>query len=241
MGKHRLICLLMALALAASIRGGRGGEAESVAADSGVRLPAGEKYVALTFDDGPKVGTTDVLLDGLAERRASATFFLIGRQIPGNEALVERMAAEGHQIGNHTWNHARLEGASETVIAQEVGQTDQLLQDLLGPGEYWVRPPYGGVDDTVRATVTVPMVKWCVDPRDWESQNADQVVQAVLETVEPNSILLLHDIYPSSVEAALRLVDLLRQQGYQFVTVRELLALNGITPEAGVLYRSGWA
>ena len=241
MGKHRLICLLMALALAASIRGGRGGEAESVAAGSGVQLPAGEKYVALTFDDGPKAGTTDVLLDGLVERRASATFFLIGRQIPGNEALVERMAAEGHQIGNHTWNHARLEGASETVIAQEVGQTDQLLQDLLGTGEYWVRPPYGGVDDTVRATVEVPMVKWCVDPRDWESQDADQVVQAVLETVEPNSILLLHDIYPSSVEAALRLVDLLRQQGYQFVTVRELLALNGITPEAGVLYRSGWA
>ena len=241
MGKHRLICLLMALVLAASIRGGRGGEAESVAAGSGVQLPAGEKYVALTFDDGPKAGTTDVLLDGLSERRASATFFLIGRQIPGNEALVERMAAEGHQIGNHTWNHARLEGASETVIAQEVGQTDQLLQDLLGPGEYWVRPPYGGVDDTVRATVEVPMVKWCVDPRDWESQDADQVVQAVLETVEPNSILLLHDIYLSSVEAALRLVDLLRQQGYQFVTVRELLALNGITPEAGVLYRSGWA
>lgn len=83
------------------------------------------------------------------------------------------------------------------------------------------------------------MVKWSVDPRDWESQNADQVVQAVLETVEPNAIILFHDIYGSSVEAALRLTDLLRQEGYQLVTVQELLALNGITPEAGVLYRFG--
>ena len=240
MGRQRFFCLMLVLALAAMPWGRLGSETGTAAAAS-VGLPAGEKYVALTFDDGPKAGTTDVLLDGLAERRASATFFLIGRQIPGNEDLVERMAAEGHQVGNHTWNHARLEGASVTAITQEVGQTDQLLQSLLGAGEYWVRPPYGGVDDTVRATVTVPMVKWSVDPRDWESQNADQVVQAVLETVEPNSIILLHDIYPSSVEAALRLVDLLRQQGYQFVTVRELLALNGITPEAGVLYRSGWA
>lgn len=131
------------------------------------RLPAGEKYVALTFDDGPKAGTTDVLLDGLAERQVKATFFLIGRQIEENRELVESMAAEGHQIGNHTWNHARLEGASAAVIAQEVEQTDQLLQSLLGPGEYWVRPPYGGVDDTVRSTVKVPMVKWSVDPRDW--------------------------------------------------------------------------
>lgn len=208
-------------------------------ANGSAQLPAGEKYVVLTFDDGPKAGTTDVLLEGLAQRQARATFFLIGRQIPGNEALVERMAAEGHQVGNHTWNHTRLEGASAAVITDEVGRADQLLQDLLGPGEYWVRPPYGGVDDTVRTTVAVPMVKWSVDPRDWESQDTDKVVQAVLEAVEPNSIILFHDIYPTSVEAALQLVDLLGQQGYQFVTVRELLELNGVTPEAGVLYCTG--
>ena len=240
MGKRRFFSILVALALVvvpwgASLRE----ETATVATDGAARLPAGEKYIALTFVDGPKAGTTDVLLDGLAERRASATFFLIGRQIPGNEALVERMAAEGHQVGNHTWNHARLTEATAEIIAQELGQTDQLLQSLLGPGEYWVRPPYGGVTAGTEATVGVPMVKWSVDPRDWESLNTDKVVQAVLDTVQPNSIILLHDIYPTSVEAALRLVDLLRQEGYQFVTVRELLALNGITPKAGVLYCSG--
>ena len=239
MGKQRFFCALVVLALAAVPWCAVDSGADTLTVSGTARLPAGEKYVALTFDDGPKAGTTDVLLDGLAERQAKATFFLIGRQIEENRELVERMAAEGHQIGNHTWNHARLEGASAAVIAQEVEQTDQLLQSLLGPGEYWVRPPYGGVDDMVRSTVKVPMVKWSVDPRDWESQNADQVVQAVLETVEPNAIILFHDIYGSSVEAALRLTDLLRQEGYQLVTVQELLALNGITPEAGVLYRFG--
>lgn len=240
MGKRRFLCLLAALAVIAAAPWGACTVPGGVQpATGGAWLPAGEKYVALTFDDGPKAGTTDVLLDGLAARRASATFFLIGRQIEENRALVERMAAEGHQVGNHTWNHTRLEGAGAALIAGEVGQTDQLLQEILGPGEYWVRPPYGGVDDTVRASVAVPMVKWSVDPRDWESLDADKVVQAVMEAVTPNSIILLHDIYPSSVEAALRLVDRLRQEGYQLVTVRELLALNGIAPEAGVLYRSG--
>ena len=239
MGKRSLFCLLAVLALVAVPWGLYAREAEMVAADGAVRLPAGEKYIALTFDDGPKAGTTDVLLDGLAERWASATFFLIGRQIPGNEELVERMAAEGHQIGNHTWNHARLTTATAETITQELGKTDQLLQNLLGPGEYWVRPPYGGVTAGTEAAVDVPMVKWSVDPRDWESLNTAKVVQAVLDTVQPNSIILLHDIYPTSVEAALQLVDLLRQEGYQFVTVEELLALNGITPQAGVLYCSG--
>ena len=239
MGKQRFLCLLAALAMAAALCGTCPGEDDAQPAAGGAQLPAGEKYVALTFDDGPKAGTTDVLLDGLLERRASATFFLIGRQIEANQALVERMAAEGHQVGNHTWNHTRLEGADAALISREVGQTDRLLRELLGPGEYWVLPPYGGVDETVRGTVTVPMVKWSVDPRDWESLNADQVVQAVMEAVETNSIILLHDIYPSSVEAALRLVDRLRQEGYELVTVRELLALNGIEPENGVLYCSG--
>ena len=87
----------------------------------------------------------------------------------------------------------------------------------------------------------MPMVKWSVDPRDWESRNTEQVVRSVLSSVKPNSIILLHDIYETSVEAALQIVDTLQQEGYQFVTVRELLAINGVTPEPGVLYSRGTA
>lgn len=212
---------------------------EAVPAEGAAEIPAGEKYVALTFDDGPRRGTTDRLLDGLKERGASATFFLIGRQIEGNEDLVSRMAAEGHQIGNHTWNHQQLEGAAPAVAAQEVDRTEAALEELLGGGEYWLRPPYGQVTAGTEASFGVPLVKWSVDPRDWESRNTEKVTRAILDFVEPNSIILLHDIYPTSVDAALKVVDELQKEGYWFVTVEELLWINGLQPEAGRLYRTG--
>lgn len=206
-------------------------------ADGGAALPAEEKYVALTFDDGPRRGTTDRLLDGLKEREARATFFLIGQQIEDNADLVSRMAEEGHQIGNHTWSHQRLDSVLPDAAAQEVTRTETALEALLGGGDYWLRPPYGQVAEG--ADFGVPMVKWCVDPRDWESRDADKVARAILDCAEPNSIILLHDIYPTSVDAALRVVDQLRAEGYWFVTVEELLWLNGVRPEAGSMYRTG--
>ena len=216
-----------------------GGCRESaVSVDSAADIPA-TKYVALTFDDGPKAGTTDVLLDGLKVRGASATFFLVGEQALAYPDLVRRMAEEGHQVGNHTWSHVRLEGASKILVEEEVGRTEALLKELLGGEGYWLRPPYGQLSPGAEKYIDVPMVKWSVDSRDWESRNTEKVVQAVLKDVQPNSIILLHDIYPTSVEAALRLVDALQTQGYWFVTVEELLRLNGITAQPGVLYRSG--
>ena len=210
-----------------------------VPADGGAEIPAEASYVALTFDDGPHPGTTDRLLDGLGERGARATFFLVGEEIAGREDLVRRMAAEGHQVGNHTWSHVRLSGRTAEETLEEVERTEAALEEILGPGSYWLRPPYGLVDQQAEAAVDVPMVKWSVDPRDWESRNTGQVVRAILSAVEPNSIILLHDLYPTSVEAALQVVDALQAEGYVFVTVEELLERNGVTPEPGVLYCRG--
>lgn len=212
-------------------------EGKTLPADAPAELPAEIKYIALTFDDGPRRGTTDKLLDGLKERGASATFFLVGEEIAGNEDLVERMAAEGHQIGNHTWSHVRLGGLSAEEANREIRMTEEALQELLGKEGYWLRPPYGIIDEDVKTGV--PLIKWSVDPRDWEKRNTAQIVQAVLRDARPNAIILLHDIYPTSVEAALEIVDTLEEEGYWFVTVEELLCLNGITPEAETMYRSG--
>ena len=214
-------------------------EEPALTADAGADITAETKYVALTFDDGPKRGTTDVLLDGLRERGVSATFFLIGSQIAANRDLVARMAAEGHQVGNHTWSHRRLQGAGKAVLEAELGRTDELLTAILGEGDYWVRPPYGQLEEWERTLVDVPLVQWNVDTRDWESRDADKVVAAILEAAEPGSIILLHDIYDTSVEAALRAVDALQREGYWFVTVEELLQLYGVEPQPGALYRSG--
>ena len=210
-----------------------------IAVDGAAQISGGTHYVALTFDDGPRRGTTDRLLNGLKERGASATFFLVGEEAEQYPDLVKRMQAEGHQVGNHTWSHVRLEGASTAVIQEEVGENEKLLEELLGGSGYWLRPPYGLITPGTETLIRVPMVKWSVDPRDWESRNTEKVVRAILKDVQPNSIILLHDIYDTSVDAALKVVDTLEAQGYCFVTVEELLRLNGVTPEAGKLYRTG--
>lgn len=225
----------LVLALCALMLTGCGGPA--VEADGTAALTEEVKYVALTFDDGPRRGTTDVLLDGLKERGAAATFFLIGESISGKEDLVERMAAEGHQVGNHTWTHLRLETESAAVIQDELSRTDAAIGAILGGSSYWVRVPYGLLSQGSEGLIQVPMVKWSVDPRDWESRNKEKIVSAVLEAVEPGSIILLHDIYTPSVEAALEIVDKLQAEGYWFVTVEELLELYGIEAQPGVMYR----
>ena len=233
MWRGRLFFLCLALALLSGCA--PGGPVAEAGADA--QLPA-DKLIAITFDDGPRRNTTERLLDGLQER-ASATFFLIGKQIEGNEDLVRRMQAEGHQVGSHTWNHVRLQGVSRETLQREVGRTEETLEALLGGGPYWLRPPYGAVDAADRELLQVPMIKWSIDPRDWEKLNTPQVKAAVLENAAPNQIILLHDIYDTSVDAALEIVDTLQGEGYRFVTVQELLEANGIQPEAGVLYCSG--
>ena len=235
MRKQRLLFLYLVLLMALGCTGGE----RTVQADASAELTEETRYIALTFDDGPRRSTTTKLLDGLRERGASATFFLVGEQIEANRDLVKRMKAESHQVGNHTWSHVQLQGASKEVVSREIKETDDLLRQVLGEGTYWLRPPYGKLDEAQKAQIPVPMVQWSVDSRDWESKNTEKIVKTVLAQAKPNSIILMHDIYPTSVEAALKIVDALQKEGYWFVTVEELLRLNGIEPQAGVLYRSG--
>ncbi len=207
------------------------------AADAAVSADA-EKYVALTFDDGPIAATTGPLLDGLKERGARATFFVVGGFIPWNGELLLRMAEEGHQIGQHTYSHVVLEEQSDRTVRRELQQTEQLLQELLGEGDYWLRPPYGRIAERQYSLAETPLITWTVDPEDWRLLDAEKVRDAVLREVESGDVILMHDIYESSVEAALMIVDELQRQGYRFVTVRELMELQGVTPGAGELYRS---
>jgi len=211
----------------------------AIPADNSVEIPEDTKYVALTFDDGPKQGTTDRLLDGLKERGASATFFLVGEWAAVNQDLVRRMRDEGHQVGNHTWSHVRLEGEDKEALLQEIWHNEILLREVLGGEHYWLRPPYGAIAPELEGLIEVPMIKWSVDPRDWESRDGKKIVEAVLREIKPNSIVLLHDIYPASVDAALELVDRLQREGYWFVTVEELLRLNDVEAQKGVMYRTG--
>ena len=145
-----LLLLTACFLFAAHAAGGRAVEAANT-------FP--RRCIALTFDDGPSPQTTARLLDGLRERGAHATFFLIGEQIAGNEGLVRRMKDEGHQVGNHSFTHARLDAADETALG-EIRKTDEALRAILGEGDYWLRPPWGFSSDALKAAVSVPMIFW---------------------------------------------------------------------------------
>ena len=195
-----------------------------------------ERLLALSFDDGPWPETTEALLDGLAARGAKATFFLIGEQIEPMRETVLRMQREGHQVGSHTFTHADLSRGDAGERLREVAQTDDALRALLGDGSYWLRPPWGFLAPETAAAIGVPMVYWSLDTEDWRRLDADAVAQDILDHARDGDIVLLHDPYATSVEAALRVIDVLGAQGWRFVTLEELFRAKGVTPEAGVLY-----
>ena len=194
--------------------------------------------IALTFDDGPRRSTTTALLDGLAQRGVKATFFLVGEQVADHQDTVRRMADEGHQIGLHTWHHVSLQGMTREEIAAQLGKTQQTIQAVVGPEELMLRPPYGFVDETLKQWAKTPIVCWSVDTEDWKDQNVERIVQTVTQQAEDGDIILMHDIFETSVTAALACVDRLMAQGYYFVTVEELFALRGEVPQEGGVYLS---
>ncbi len=181
------------------------------------------KVVALTFDDGPHETCTAELLDGLKERGVKVTFFLMGQSIEGNEELVRRMQQEGHLIGNHSYRHIQLTKAGEERVCDAVEQTGTMIEEITGIRPQYLRPPYGDWNDRLECRLDLTTVFWSVDSLDWKLKDTGRIVDYVEKRVRSGDIVLMHDIFPTSVEAALELIDDLKEQGYQFVTVEELL------------------
>lgn len=230
--KRLVLCCLGGLALCLGLLAGGSRDAVPTGAS-----PAPAGYVALTFDDGPWPGTTRVLLDGLKERGAKATFFVIGKQIETRPELIQRMAAEGHQIGLHTWDHVALRGLGAGEVCRQLDMSRAALAELVGERAFMLRPPYGFVDETVKQCAGAPIICWSVDTEDWRDEDVPRIVKAAAEGVKDGDIILMHDIFHSSVDAALQTVDSLQAQGFELVTVEELFALRGVEPAAGEVYR----
>lgn len=179
--------------------------------------------IAITFDDGPSSHYTGRLLDGLKERNVKASFFLIGENAEESPVLVERIYKEGHLIGNHTYSHVQMTHLSEEAAVREIEKTDQVISAITGEHVAYMRPPFGAWQRELEVRMEVLPVLWSVDPLDWTTENVDEIVSKVVTEVEEGDIILLHDCYASSVEAALRIVDILQKEGYEFVTVDRLL------------------
>ena len=178
---------------------------------------------ALTFDDGPDSRYTPLLLDGLKERNVRVSFFLLGEKVEQYPELVERMQKEGHLVGNHTYHHVQLNKLNETKAREEILKTNNLIYETTGVYPLYLRPPFGAWKKNLELCVEMLPVFWTIDTLDWKVQNTEKIVHTVQEQIEDGAIILMHDEYDTSVEAALQVVDELKSQGYELVTVDQLI------------------
>ena len=206
-------------------------------------LPQGEKYMALTFDDGPtgnEGGRTERLLDELKQRGVHATFFLCGYRIRDFHSTMMRYLDEGHEIGNHTTDHIRLDIETSDGGYAQVSETNDLIASYTGQKPTLMRPTGGAYNDAVISSMKqlgLPIILWNVDAQDWkEHDDAAFIQQRIVENARDGAIVLEHDLYEATIEGVLAAIDELQAQGYAFVTVSELAQIKGVTLEPGKVY-----
>lgn len=210
-------------------------------------------YIALTFDDGPtgKIenypnGLTNYLLDGLKERGAKATFLMVGNRVSEVSDALPRMVSEGHELGNHTMTHpmCHLTGLDEDGIRSQINDATEAIKAIAGQPSQVLRPVGGGVNSDVKAVAKelgYPIINWSVDTEDWKYRDADHVKKVIVEQAQDGDVVLMHDLYETSVQGALAAIDELQSRTdktYAFVTVSQLAAIHGITLEPGVVYNA---
>ena len=194
--------------------------------------------VALTFDDGPSGRFTRRLLDGLEERGVQATFLLCGYRLETYGKLAQRIYNAGHEIGLHGYSHENMSKMTRSELIREIEKTRELLPEGCQPA--FLRPPGGmttALVEKVAKEQGLALLHWSVDPRDWAIHDAAAVETAVITQVQDGDVILLHDLSDSSVDAALAIVDTLKKDGFQFLTVSQLAARKGVIPQPGKVYR----
>lgn len=192
----------------------------------------GSPCAALTFDDGPGPHTS-YLLDVLRDKNAKASFFVLGSKVARQASLLQRMKQEGHHIGNHTWNHPNLTKLAAGDVASEVSRTNDAIRQAIGSAPTTIRPPYGATNAAVNsqfAQLGVASIMWSVDTRDWADRDSAIVCQRAVGSAQSGSIILLHDIHKTSVDAVPCIIDGLQKQGFQLVSIDTLLGT--LTPGA---------
>ena len=216
-------------------------------------IPEADVYIALTFDDGPTGkkdgypnGLTNYLLDGLKQRGAVATFLMVGERVSEVSDVLPRMVNEGHELGNHTMNHpmCHLTGLGTDDIRSQIDDATNAIKDIAGQAPQVLRPVGGGVNSDVKAVAAelgYPIINWSVDTEDWKYRDADHVKKVIVEQAQDGDVVLMHDLYETSVRGALAAIDELQSRTdktYAFVTVSQLAAIHGITLEPGVVYNA---
>ncbi|MEO6847274.1 MAG: polysaccharide deacetylase family protein [Chthoniobacterales bacterium] len=189
-----------------------------------------EPVLAMTFDDGPNPKLTPKLLDLLKERNIKVTFFVVGENAEKYPEILQRIVAEGHEIGNHSWNHPALTKLSAQGVSDQINKTSDAIAAATGKKPTLLRPPYGAVNAKLKKRINdefhMKIILWAVDPEDWRDPGAAAVTTRIVGKVHPGDIVLSHDIHAGTVEAMPAILDQLKAKGYRFVTVSELIAMD---------------
>lgn len=190
-----------------------------------------EPYIAMTFDDGPHPTNTPRLLDILKQRNVKATFYVVGDNARRYPHILRRMIAEGHEIGNHTTSHGYLTKMSHDQVRRDLSVAHQAIVSATGVPPRTLRPPYGatntGLKNFIKSEFGYPSIMWSVDPQDWKRPGVSVVTSRLVSGARPGGILLAHDIHPPTIDAMPATLDQLIAKGYRFVTVTQLIALEG--------------
>ncbi|HHW68934.1 MAG TPA: polysaccharide deacetylase family protein [Tenericutes bacterium] len=194
------------------------------------------KKIALTFDDGPGK-YTNKLLDILKKNDIKATFFVLGSKAKNNPDILLRMKEEGHQIANHSYDHINFFETSNENIIKNINKTEKTIESIVGEIPNYLRPPYGNIYDEQKKILDYYLIYWTNDTLDWKFLDKDKVADAIINDSYDGSIVLLHDIHKTSVEAVEIAIPKMLKQGFEFYTVEELFEEKGLEQEYGNLYR----
>lgn len=200
------------------------------------RSTVNKKLVALTFDDGPSTTTTPELLKILEEKDVVATFFMVGNKAEGAADIIKNAKNGGNEIASHTLYHQNLNKMNDAQIRSNINDSIKVISSISGIDTKLTRPPYGNFNSKVLENTSTPLVNWSVDTLDWQSRNPSAIMNTTLEQIHDGAIILMHDIYPTTVEAVPNVIDALRRDGYEFVTVSELARERKVKMAIGQVY-----
>lgn len=206
--------------------------------ENGYTLDKNKKAIALTFDDGPSGNLTNRLVEILEQNKAHATFFMVGNRMEAGAAVIRNVLSKGNEIGSHSYAHKNMKRQKLEDIVSGEEKTKEIYRNITGQELLYTRPPYGNVNKNIKEALDTVFITWNVDTEDWLHRDKDYIVNHIMEHAEDGDIILMHDIYNTTIDAVAEVLPKLYAAGYQVVTISELAELKGINLETHSLYRS---
>lgn len=187
-----------------------------------------KKLIAFTFDDGPSYIATNKLLDNLDEYNARVTFFVLGNRVNDYKDTLKKAYNMGNTIGSHTFNHSNLLKLDDYAIINEIKKTNDVIRNITGTETIYLRPPYGNINSEIKSLSNMYTILWSLDTEDWKYKNKDKIANYIVENAYDGAIVLLHDLYETSIDGALLAMERLEKEGYAFVTIDEMISLKNV-------------